>query len=106
MSVGAAAAINTIVDSTLAIVEGSTVDSAGAVSLSASNNGTIDACTVGIAGALSTGSAAGLQLSGAGSGSANTVTDTTEALIENAGSTPSIVTSGQPGGSKSRWERR
>ena len=75
VSVGAAAAVNTIVDSTLAIVVGSTVDSAGAVSLSASNDGTIDAYTVGVDAALSTGSAAGLQLSGAGSGSANTVND-------------------------------
>jgi hypothetical protein len=103
VSVGAAAAVNTIVDSTLAIVVGSTVDSAGAVSLSASNDETIDAYTVGVAAALSTGSAAGLQLSGAGSGSANTVNDRTKALIENSSTngttTPSIVTSGQPGGS-------
>ena len=100
VSVGAAAAINTIVDSTLAIVEGSTVDSAGAVSLSASNDETIDAYTVGIAGALSTGSGVSLQFSGAGSGSANTVNDRTKALIEdsstNGTTTPSIVTSGQP----------
>ena len=103
VSVGAAAAVNTIVDSTLAIVVGSTVGSAGAVSLSASNDETIDAYTVGVDAALSTGSAAGLQLSGAGSGSANTVNDRTKALIENsstnATTTPSIVTSGQPGGS-------
>jgi len=100
VSVGAAAAVNTIVDSSLAIIEGSTVDSAGAVSLSASNNETIDAYAVGVAAALSTGSAAGLQLSGAGSGSANTVNDRTKALIEDSSTngitTPSTVSSGQP----------
>ena len=47
-------AFNTIDDDTEALIQGATVDSAGLVGLSATNNETIDAYAVGVAGALAT----------------------------------------------------
>ncbi|MGO8902052.1 MAG: beta strand repeat-containing protein [Isosphaeraceae bacterium] len=90
---GAAAAVNSITDSTQAIVQGSKVTADGAVSLTANNNEDDEAMAFGVAGALSGGTAGGFAISGAGSGAGNTINDTTEALIQDlagSGSTPAI----------------
>ena len=94
VSVGAAVAINDITADTFAEIESATVNSAGAVDLSALNSATILAVAVGVAGSLAGGGNVGVAFGGAGSGTGCDVTDETEALILNSGTTPSIVTSG------------
>ena len=94
VSVGAAVAINDITANTYAEIVGATVKSAGAVDLSALNTATIKAVAVGVAGSLASGKELGIAFGGAGSGTGNHITDDTEALILNSGSTPGAVASG------------
>src|SRR5208337_3549082 len=88
VTVGAALAINDIDDDTIAGIFASTVSSASGVSISAANNETIWSLAIGVAGSLAAGEEAGVAVGGAGSGSGNQVTDTTEALIANSGTDP------------------
>ena len=88
VTVGAALAINDIYDNTIAGIFASTVSSANEVSISAANNETIWSLAIGVAGSLAAGKEASVAVGGAGSGSGNQVTDTTEALIANSGTDP------------------
>ncbi|WP_165229868.1 hypothetical protein, partial [Aquisphaera insulae] len=99
ISLGAAASVNDVTSRVAADVEGSTVTATGAVSLSAESKTTITAVAAGLGGSLTGGQTGLLSLTGVGSGSSNTITATTEALIrdgEDASGTnhTSTVTSG------------
>ena len=98
VTVGAAVAVNSITDDALALIQGSDINSAGSVTLSATNNETVEAVAVGVAGALAKGKGGGIALSGAGSGVGNTINSNTWAQIEDSDGTGtgtvSHVTSG------------
>ena len=83
VSIGAAVAINNIGNTVTATIDGSTVKSAGGVSVDAGSDASILAVAVGIAGALAGGQGGGIALAGAGSGSGNTISNTIEATIQN-----------------------
>ncbi len=89
LTFGAAVAVNTIGNTVTASIENSTVTSSAGVSVLASSGATIFALTVGIAGTLAGGEGGGIALSGAGSGSGNSINDVIEASIKNG----SVVTS-------------
>src|SRR5262249_60934451 len=92
---GAAIAINTItnpVKATVATVPDFTTP--GGLTLHASENATIEAITIGVAGTVTTGSGGGVSFAGAGSGSGNTITTDTEATI--TASTVTATGSGAP----------
>jgi hypothetical protein len=79
---GPAVATNAIGNSVVATITGSTVTATGDVDVVAQSGATIDAGTVGLAGALAGGSSAGVALTGAGSASANQIYNTVEASIK------------------------
>ncbi len=81
VTVGAAAATNTITSEVHADVQGSTVQAVSDVELEATNNVSIEAHTAGVAGSLNKGGTMGIDVGGAGSGSGNTITNTTSAAI-------------------------
>jgi hypothetical protein len=82
VSVGAAVAINTINNSVKATVDTvPTLTAPGGLSLTATENATIEAITIGVAGSVTAGSGGGVSFAGAGSGSGNTITTDTEAKI-------------------------
>jgi hypothetical protein len=96
VTVGAAVASNEVRPTTLATLQGSTIESAGAASATATNSATIDATTVGVAASIASGGKLGVAFGGAGSGSGNHVTSDTEACIqEDKGGNPSAISSGQ-----------
>ena len=81
VTVGISAATNTVTNQVLAYIDGSTVNSAGALTLTASETSTIYALTIG--GALSVGGGgAGVGVGLAGAGSGNTIDNTVEAYIQ------------------------
>ncbi|MGH3051022.1 MAG: beta strand repeat-containing protein, partial [Gaiellaceae bacterium] len=82
VTVGAAAAINSIDNSVKAQID--TVgdfETPGGLSLTATENAAVEAITIGVAGSLSGGSGGGVAFAGAGSGSSNTITTDTEATV-------------------------
>ena len=81
-SAGASAAVNDITRDTRASIEGARVE-AGAVGVTATQNATIDALTIAGAGggAISRGSGIAASLAAAGTGSENTITNTTVAEV-------------------------
>ena len=81
VTVGAALAINSVTDDTYAVIQGAKVNAIGGLTVNATNTSSIFALTVGVAGALGSGSTAGVAVGLAGSGSGNTITNHTEALI-------------------------
>src|SRR5204863_3881086 len=82
VSVGAAIAINTIDNSVHAKIDTvSDFETPGGLELTATENATVEAITIGVAGSFSGGSGSGLAFAGAGSGSGNTITSDTEATI-------------------------
>ncbi|HEX5590080.1 MAG TPA: hypothetical protein VFX65_07310, partial [Candidatus Limnocylindrales bacterium] len=90
ITVGAANAENVIGLTVTAAIDGSTVDTSGLVTVSATSSALIDAVAIGMAAALSGGTGAGVALSGAGSAATNTIANTVEARIR----TGAITTSG------------
>ncbi len=99
ISLGAAAAVNTITNAIKAIIDDSNVSAANGVDLTAQTTGTIKALTFGIAGSVSGALGAGVSVAGAGSASSNTITNTVEALIQDrsevtAGSVQLAATAG------------
>jgi len=93
VSVGASAAVNGVYNTTDALVDSSSLSSAGGVKVSAMATPMIKTLTLGAAVAGST-SSAGVGLAGAGSG--NTVQDTVEAEITNCNGPNSIAANGGP----------
>jgi hypothetical protein len=91
ITVGAAAAVNTVANTVQATIDGSRVTAGLEVTLRTTSEAKIEALTFGIAGSLASGQGVGVSLAGAGSGSDNTITDTTEATVTGA----STVTSAQ-----------
>jgi hypothetical protein len=100
-ALGAAISINSVTDTIIASIIGSTVTSAGNVALKATtqkDNGdpgqSILAVSVGVSGAALLGATGGgIAFAGAGSGSGNTIRNTVEASIKNSGSGASKVQS-------------
>ena len=89
ISIGAAVAVNTIDNSTMATVDsvGSQANpfaAPGGLTVSATESAAVVAITVGVAGSVSAGSGGGVAFAGAGSGSGNTITTDTEAHITNS----------------------
>ncbi|NBU42325.1 MAG: hypothetical protein EBS51_16295, partial [Planctomycetia bacterium] len=95
VTLGAAAALNTVTLGTTAVVEGSTsILSPGDLSISASGGGAIKAVSFGVAAGLRRGD--GYDLSGAGSAAVNTVTTNTIAALRSAaGRAPTIGSNAQ-----------
>ncbi len=87
-AVGAAIALNSIDNKVKAYIDDSTVNSSGEVDVTASSAETILAIAIGVGGAASNGA---FSASLVGSGAGNTVTDSTEALIED---NSSVTTTG------------
>ena len=83
-------AVNLIANTVRAAIQGSTVDTTGSVTVSASESGSIDAFALGLTGAGSGGSVGGISLAGSGSEAQNGIGNTVEAVIN-----PSTI---RPGG--------
>ena len=77
-SLAASLAKNTVADNVRASIDGSTVNSTGAIGLTAQSTATIKSVTIAGSGTVS-GGAVGIAVSGAGAGSSNTVTDSVQA---------------------------
>ncbi|MBL8483077.1 MAG: hypothetical protein JNJ60_12835, partial [Rhodocyclaceae bacterium] len=82
VSVGAAAARNDVNTYTRAAIEHSTVTAGGNVDVQATSTTHIDALTFGFAGSLANSQGGSNALAGAGSGSGNFITKSTEAVIQ------------------------
>ncbi|MBM4068701.1 MAG: hypothetical protein FJ271_07120 [Planctomycetes bacterium] len=92
VTIGAAAAINSVTNNITASINASTVDSAGAVDVEATSTERIFALAIGFAGAISAGDGGGLALTGAGSGSGNTMNNSVEASIVNSNGSHAVTT--------------
>ena len=99
VTVGAAVAVNTGTITTSALVLGSTIETDGDLAIAANSQTDLESYTVGVAGSLSISGTNGIAVGGAGSGSGNTITSTTEAKIDDlvmgAATIRSYVTSGK-----------
>ncbi len=89
LAAGVSVASNEIENTIEAYVDGSHLNSAGDVNLSATSTPTIEALSIGVAVGTATGGLGGIAGSGAGAGSGDTVENTVKAYINN-----SSVTSG------------
>jgi hypothetical protein len=86
---GAALAINYIGNDLTAKIDGATVNATGPVTVEADSKAVLVAVTMGLAGGGSGGAGGGAQISEAGSGSFNLITDSVTAGIENGASVTS-----------------
>jgi hypothetical protein len=91
LAVGASFAVNTITDTTQALLDGAAVAAGGAVDVGATSGADVLAITVGFSAAVGIGGGTSVGVAGFGSFSANTVADTTTAAVENGSR---VVTSG------------
>ena len=91
IAIGVSVAVNVIGNTTVAYVDGSHVNAAGDVNITATGTPTIEAITIGVAVAVNASGEGGVAGSGAGSGSGDTVQNTVLAYINNS------VVSANPG---------
>ena len=98
VSVGVGYANNDIEDQVKAFVDGSSVTSAGAINLSATEGATIQSLPIGGAIAVAGGGIAGVALAGAGAGTTDTVKNVVQSYIGTSGTitfpTPDGLTTG------------
>ena len=93
LSAGVSVAMNDIANQVFAVIDGSTVTSAGSVGLLATSSATIDALTIAGAIGAAGGQGGGFSFAGAGAGSGNTIKNTVKAAILN-GSTVTTTVAG------------
>ena len=81
IAIGAAVAVNNDDRTIKATTSATTLDSGGAIDVSATSSATITTFALGIAGAVQSGGTGGFAFAGAGSGAGSTITQTLKALI-------------------------